>query len=807
MTRIALVLVLLVSGVARAQDTLPLVTRLSEIEIDALPNREIFGVLEVLAPGFVTDRVDVGGLRSNTPARFGGFGSSWTENAVLVGGLNVTDPYSGDRPLLVPIWDAFERAEIRAFSEVSVGPPGAVVSFVPRSGGPAFGGRLSLFGTGGGLQSARVGEDKAKLGVVSRERFGSYGSGSLLLSAPLSDESHLVAGVARTTYTRRPQNLDALVRSDLQSAFVAADATLGAHRWEIFGALQRSEDPNAGAGARTPLESTLDERRSAGVLQLADTVVLASGLRLATRLGVATTSFHEDGQATERPSTSELFTGISRGAAPISTAGRRLRAGLLSTLSGKTTLFGRSLDVLLGLSWEEIESRNDRRASGGASLRTFKGSPIQAVLFDGESRTRQRLRHAALFGRLSTRVGPVDLEAAVRLQSSRGSLPDTTAPAITWTSLSPGLAASLPLSRRVTLHAGISRHAHELLANLLDFEDPNALGGRVVEWTDTNHDGRLQANEAGPTLRVFGGGHSSVDPDLAPPHTDTLRVGASFDFSRVKLALVAMQRRESRLVETIDVGVPFSSYRPVIVHDPGDDGIAGTHDDQDLVLYDQNPATLGRNRFLLTNPEGFESLYRGVTLAGWSKDALPGLFVLASFAAYRIDGKASAIDGTLDHDPSVIGSLYDDPNTLVYADGRLFFDRAFVAKVAASYRLPGEVVVGAVARYWDGLPFARRLVVTGFHQGPIAVFATQRGNGDPGENGVRVEYNLTVDVGIEKRFRILGADVALRLDVFNLLDAENDTRENDLTGADFDRRFPTESQAPRVVRLGMSVGF
>ncbi len=123
-------LVLLLSArVAFAQEAPPLVTRLSDIDVDALPNREIWSVLEDIAPGFITDRVDVGGLRSNTPARFGGFGSSWTQNAYLVGGLNITDPYSGDRPLLVPIWEAFERAEIHAFSDVSTGPPGAVLGF------------------------------------------------------------------------------------------------------------------------------------------------------------------------------------------------------------------------------------------------------------------------------------------------------------------------------------------------------------------------------------------------------------------------------------------------------------------------------------------------------------------------------------------------------------------------------------------------------------------------------------------------------------------------------------------------------
>ena len=50
--------------------------------------------------------------------------------------------------------------------------------------------------------------------------------------------------------------------------------------------------------------------------------------------------------------------------------------------------------------------------------------------------------------------------------------------------------------------------------------------------------------------------------------------------------------------------------------------------------------------------------------------------------------------------------------------GRLFGDRAFTGKLTTVYRFPSSLTLGAIARYQDGQPFARLLVVPGLNQGP-----------------------------------------------------------------------------------------
>jgi hypothetical protein len=72
----------------------------------------------------------------------------------------------------------------------------------------------------------------------------------------------------------------------------------------------------------------------------------------------------------------------------------------------------------------------------------------------------------------------------------------------------------------------------------------------------------------------------------------------------------------------------------------------------------------------------------------------------------------------------------------------------------------------------------------------------------------RYEFNMTVDVRLEKRFR-LGRAGLLRLmvDVFNLFNQHLATEESPWTNDAFPLRFATEIQSPRVARLGLKFEF
>jgi len=95
--------------------------------------------------------------------------------------------------------------------------------------------------------------------------------------------------------------------------------------------------------------------------------------------------------------------------------------------------------------------------------------------------------------------------------------------------------------------------------------------------------------------------------------SDEFDVGAKVSLDRSSSASIQLFRRDNKnRIAAIDTGVPPQAFTPVSILDPGPDGIPGTFDDQQLTVYAQNPATLGHDRYLLTNPAGLRMLDAGL---------------------------------------------------------------------------------------------------------------------------------------------------------------------------------------------------
>ncbi|HJZ83495.1 MAG TPA: hypothetical protein VKD91_24205, partial [Pyrinomonadaceae bacterium] len=60
---------------------------------------------------------------------------------------------------------------------------------------------------------------------------------------------------------------------------------------------------------------------------------------------------------------------------------------------------------------------------------------------------------------------------------------------------------------------------------------------------------------------------------------------------------------------------------------------------------------------------------------------------------------------------------------------------------------------------------------------------------------------------VARAFTLKRTKLSLDLDVFNLLNLNRDTLENDLTGPEFTKRIPLAIQAPRTFRLGLEWEF
>jgi hypothetical protein len=108
--------------------------------------------LETVEPAAVVDRIEGAGLYPGEPGRFSMRGTSWTQNALLLDGVDVTDPLRGGTPLLLPDVDglaAIEATSALAPADSSV--PGVSLALAPREPPTSWGGTAQGDGLGSGL--------------------------------------------------------------------------------------------------------------------------------------------------------------------------------------------------------------------------------------------------------------------------------------------------------------------------------------------------------------------------------------------------------------------------------------------------------------------------------------------------------------------------------------------------------------------------------------------------------------------------------------------------------------------------------
>jgi len=395
-------------------------------------------------------------------------------------------------------------------------------------------------------------------------------------------------------------------------------------------------------------------------------------------------------------------------------------------------------------------------------------------------------------------------DAGLRVDHSGGTAAGGATP-IRWTMVAPRLSArwSVDASGRTTVFGGYAHYGHRLPLGYLAVGDRTAAAGWVYRWNDLDGDRLVGPGEVGALIAAVGPcchGRvpNAIDGTLDQPWTREFVVGIERAIGgALVLRLVGLDRRERHLVGLVNVGVTDTDYTERLIPDPGTDWVGGTTG-QLLPVYDRHPDSFGRDRYELTNPPGLGTRFQGLEL---TLDSSPGdrWWMRFGASASRAEGSGGNRGFRVgENDQGVLGELGSTPNAGTFARGRLFFDRAFVIKWAVTYRAPGDVSAGVVARYQDGQPFARVVIAPDLAQGPEPIPAYPRG-------ATRFTFTLTLDARVDKRFRVGAGAVALALEGFNLLNTANEVEEDVVSSASF--RAPTVVQPPRALRVGIRVDF
>ena len=805
-------------------------SRFDRARMDNLPSaRYLWALLQNQDISSVTNRVDEGGIQTGTLALVGVHGGTWTQNGYHWDGLNITDPYEPGKPLAYPGFESLQEFQVSsAYHSAAVSASGAEFQLTSRRGSGKLHGRAEGFYLGDPFQSSNLDDRLRGFGFQTTPHFKRFPEGELSLGGPLPRLQRWAFFTSLGV-----QHLSKII----PDFAVTPDTTVYSGLLRLDGAVRQRDQfsmllsgqivQNSNLGARPGIDPS-------STLQGNDRFELVQGHWTHRRsdrsvwdlsFGFSHASPTDTLQAgITKPNYTRLFTGEMTGAAPIESDSALSRFSVQGQMQSiLSTARGWRHQLSFGFDLEESLATEEQRVFQGLNLFLFPAyAPIEVAEFSSPSHAQQRLRELSFFVEDRLQIaGRIFIRLGANLDSSNAFLPKQVsgagpfAPArnfagvdsvVSWTTLSPRLGLAVPLWRRfgeTRLIADYSRYYHILPASYANYANPTALGGRLFRWNDRNNDGVFQPGEEGTLLRIFGGPYSAVDPNLKRPFTDEWGLGLEQNFgSRLQLGVRLLQRDTKRLVHTVNVGVPPSAYTPVNVLDPGDDNIPGTSDDRILTVFNQDPSTLGQDRYLLTNPAGLNAAYKGLETNVTGRLLEHGFFSV-SFAAYKSEGDGNPGNSEFENDLGVIGSLFDNPNTLINSRGRLFFDRAYVAKVAAYYTTPLGLHLGSVISYFDGLPFGRKLIFPDFNQGPFFVMATPRG--EPG--GFRTQYNLTFDQRISREFDIGSARLSLMVDVFNLLNLNKSLNEFDISGPVFPQRRPLDVENPRAFRLGFKISF
>ena len=344
------------------------------------------------------------------------------------------------------------------------------------------------------------------------------------------------------------------------------------------------------------------------------------------------------------------------------------------------------------------------------------------------------------------------------------------------------------------MYAAQTHTADSLLTDVLAYGDPASAVAEVYRW-DGSRQGSLVAR-VGPGAGADGG-LTTIAPGIERPVTREFVVGIEVTPPRfVRTRLTAISRRRSHQVALHNVGVPVSSYDVFHIADPGPSR-SNPIDDQLLPIYNRAPDTFGLDRYELSNSDQ-PATFHGVTMI--FDRASPRVYLAASAAMGWTDAAAGNRGfGPAENDAGIVGELLIDPNATTHARGNVFADRQYDFRVATAYRLPYDVSFGVVARYQDGQPFSRMVLVPDLNQGADAIRAFRSGKS-------RFTFTGTLDIRVQKGIALPGGGrAALVLDGFNVVNMDKEVEEWVVTGPDY--RTPTLAQPPRAVHIGLRVSF
>jgi hypothetical protein len=753
-----------------------------------LPASNVQGLLEVAQAEAISDRFTGGGLSAGGDSQLVASLGSRRQTRYRIGDIDVTSPLSG-QPLFFPelaFWSAIGTTT--GLMPAGLNVPSLAVDLEPARPAVRWTATAEWLFSGASLVSASDSQ-----GVPAVARLRDWTHGSLVVGGPLGSRGGVLVGAAIsdsvTLTPQQPGGVRAQARSlILHDVFTPApDRELRTVGW-----VQTIHAPSPHATMAEP-----DEARDSA-LHVQSTFVSSDRQGQRWRVFAA---YSERRRNEALPSSPRAADRLLDGPVPDLIASRH-------STERRWSIGGRVAPVRrpgrhkpdIGVDYAAAAVRQGP-LPGATIAESIDRLPSRVWIYAPSPReSRRHVGTFAIFASDRIHVSStLSLDAALSYELVSGAA-DGAAAGIVWHSLLPRAAArwSLGTPARLVLISGYRRAANHLTLDLLSTGDPAGPYASIFRW-----DNGVSSPSLGPLVARAGPGtggdetFSAIDLRLRRPHTDEFAIGLESSPSRTaRLAVTGIARREASLVNMINAGVPATAYRVFYVPDANVD-LVGTGDDRPLPVYERLPESFGHDRYVLTNPAQEPATMGALVVS--AEVTTPRLFLnVGATASASVGQGANRGFRASENDQDAIGELFTTPNAATNARGRLFSDRAYTIKWTTVYRFVWDIRLGAIARYEDGQPFSRLVIVPGLAQGVEAIQAFANGRS-------RFAFTGTLDVRLQKGFSLGSRRVDAIADVYNLLDMRKEVEEYVVTGDRF--RTPTAVQPPRAVHLGFRITF
>jgi hypothetical protein len=368
---------------------------------------------------------------------------------------------------------------------------------------------------------------------------------------------------------------------------------------------------------------------------------------------------------------------------------------------------------------------------------------------------------------------------------------------VEFTTLSPriGLVYDLFGDGKTAVKASFSRYYEPIWS--AKYNAGNILGGQAMNWYwyDQNGNGYMDlprpngryGSPADPQYLDANGDYYRLtsydvqDPnyqyyikDLKAPYMHEFLLGIEHELARdFKLGLQFIRKVNKNIVEDVDKNNGYDPnavddqgrpiWLPYNFIDPGWDGVWGTADDQNMTVYglaDYAPTQTLHG----VNPPEAKREYTAAALT----------FEKRMSNRWQLQGSIlySAFKGNCDpgySDTEAESDIFNTPNYMINAYGRVAFDRPLQIKLMGSVMLPYDIVLTGYFQHRSGTPWRRTLARVYFPSSIDTQYSYVWVAAEPLGTRRNVPYTM-LDMRLEKSFAFGGSGrLSIFIDGFNLM--------------------------------------